>query len=284
MKLLSPLFIAFLLLVSSCTSKTDKAQEIVRDFSKALSNVDSIAIKRIYPSSASFFNLFPTMGDIDEISAKEDGDYILVDCKSGHYDEHSHFVQSKFSCWVKDEDGKLIISDSKGLITLPEEFGTYPYEIGAVTKYSKDVELGNKYDDIQRCFYTECLRNVMALNLGIERVSWSWEADYGTPNGDCTIKNTLPFTVKNVKYKITYYRGDEIVGEDDGTAASSIDPGSMKSFRFYSSGVNGYRARTARISFEVPESQAIEWTLRKSYTGNEFKEYLDTKEPKSSSI
>lgn len=58
----------------------------------------------------------------------------------------------------------------------------------------------------------------------------------------------------------------------------------MKSFRFYSSGVNGYRARTARISFEVPESQAIEWTLRKSYTGNEFKEYLDTKEPKSSSI
>ena len=141
----SPLFIAFLLLVSSCTSKTDKAQEIVRDFSKALSNVDSIAIKRIYPSSASFFNLFPTMGDIDEISAKEDGDYILVDCKSGHYDEHSHFVQSKFSCWVKDEDGKLIISDSKGLITLPEEFGTYPYEIGAVTKYSKDVELGNKY-------------------------------------------------------------------------------------------------------------------------------------------
>ena len=101
---------------------------------------------------------------------KEDGDYILVDCKSGHYDEHSHFVQSKFSCWAKDEDGKLIISDSKGLITLPEEFGTYPYEIGAVTKYSKDVELGNKYEDIQRCFYTECLRNVMALNLGIERV------------------------------------------------------------------------------------------------------------------
>ena len=46
MKLLSPLFIAFLLLVSSCTSKTDKAQEIVRDFSKALSNVDSIAIKK----------------------------------------------------------------------------------------------------------------------------------------------------------------------------------------------------------------------------------------------
>lgn len=78
MKLLSPLFIAFLLLVSSCTSKTDKAQEIVRDFSKALSNGDSIAIKRIYPSSASFFNLFPTMGDIDEISARVKRDYLKI--------------------------------------------------------------------------------------------------------------------------------------------------------------------------------------------------------------
>lgn len=45
MRLLSPLFIAFLLLVSSCTSKTDKAQEIVRDFSKALSNGD-VTIQR----------------------------------------------------------------------------------------------------------------------------------------------------------------------------------------------------------------------------------------------
>ena len=266
-----------LILISSCKSRTDKAQDVVRDYITASSSSDTAFMKSSYPLSSPFVDKIPQISELTNLSVEDKGKKILVKGTAGYYDEKSHYVQTELSFWVEEKDGKLIIVDSMGLLSVPEDLGLFPYRTGALRPNSKDVEIGTKMADILEYFYTECLRNCWTLNSGIEKLSWSWSADWGTPNGKCTIKNNLPYEVKDVKYKITYYNGDEIVGADDGTAAYTLEAGAMKSFTFYSSGVNGYRAKSAKIEFDVPERFAIQNVLNKNYSGNEFSEYLKLK-------
>lgn len=267
----------FTLLLVSCTPGTEKASDSVKAFASALAEKDSASVVSLYPEAQHFYSMLPKISDVEITEVQDNDSCFVVKCQSSFYDEKSSFVQKNFQFWVRNEDGKYLIQNSTGLIDLPTELGNYPFEIGAIRRDYKDVELGSNLPDIMMCFYTDCLSHSWQLNNGIKKLSWSWEADWGTPNGKCTIKNELPFEVKDVKYKITYYNGDEIVGSDDGTAAYSIESGAMKSFTFYSSGVNGYRARTARIEFEVPERYAIQWTLDESHNGTEFAEFKRTR-------
>lgn len=258
----------------SCKSSTDKASETVVAFASAVATSDSVSAVKYYPATKDFYSLLPQIGEIEITETKEVGDNIVVVGQSSYYDKNSAFVQQTLTFWVKKSDDGFVIIDSKGMLELPKDLKDFPYRVGAVDKNSKDATIGKYYNRIIGFFYYECFKKSILLNNGIKKISWSWEADWGTPNGKCTIKNELPFTIKDVKYKITYFNGDDIVGSDDGTAAYSLDSGSLKSFTFYSSGVNGYRARTARIEFEVPERFAIEWVLNEDYTGNEFKQYI----------
>lgn len=266
----------FPLLLVSCTSGTKKASDSVKAFASFLAEQDSASAVSVYPEAEKFYSLLPKISEVEITEALEKDSCFVVKCRSSFYDDKSSFVQKDFQFWIKNNDGKFIIQNSTGLIDLPTELGNYPFEIGALKRDYKDVELGSNLSDIMMCFYTDCLSHSWRLNNGIKKLSWSWEADFGTPNGKCTIKNELPFEVKDVKYKITYFNGDEIVGSDDGTAAYSLESGAMKSFIFYSTGANGYRARTARIEFEVPEKYAIQWTLEDSHTGTEFAEFKRT--------
>ncbi len=272
----------FTLLLVSCTSGTEKASDRVKTFASSLAENDSASVVSVYPEVKNFYSLLPKISQVEITEVQEIDSCFVVKCQSSFYDNKSSFVQKNFQFWVKDIGGKYIIQNSTGLIDLPTELGNYPFEIGALRRNYKDVELGSNLSDILFCFYSDCLRHSWRLNNGIKKLSWSWEADWGTPNGKCTIKNELPFNVKDVKYKITYYNGDEIVGSDDGTAAYSLESGAMKSFTFYSSGVNGYRARNARIEFEVPEKYAIQWTLEEPHNGTEFEEFKKIRDAVSS--
>lgn len=263
----------FTLVLISCTDGSKKSEEVVKGFANAVNEQDSSTMLKYYPAAKPFIQMIDQMGDVEISGIEAKDSKYTVKCKTGFYDENSKFVQHDVYFFIEKVDAGFVITDSKGLIHLPADLGNYPYNIGAITKYSKDIEIGTKGEDIMACFYADWLRHVWRINSGIETISWSWETNWGTPNGKCTIKNTLPFRVSNVKYKITYYNGNDIIGSDDGTAASSIDAGGTKSFSFYSSGVNGYLVRTAHIEFEVPERYAIEWTLNQSFTGNEFEEY-----------
>lgn len=272
----------FILLLISCTSGSEKASNSVKTFASGLAENDSASVVSVYPETQHFYSLLPKISEVEITEVQKKDSCFIVKCQSSFYDDKSTFVQKNFQFWVINDGGKYLIRDSKGLIDLPTELDHYPYDIGALKQDYKDVELGSNLSDIMMCFYTDCLSHSWRLNNGIKKLSWSWEADWGTPNGKCTIKNELPFEVKDVKYRITYYNGDEVVGSDDGTAAYSIESGAMKSFTFYSSGVNGYRARTAQIEFEVPEKYAIQWTLEESHNGTEFAEFKRTRNAISS--
>lgn len=271
------IFSVLLTIVSlvSCKSSITKASETVAAFASGVATSDSVTAVKYYPATKDFYSLLPHIGEIEITEAKEVDDNIVIVGQSSYYDKKSVFIQQNLTFWVKKAENGFVIFDSKGLLELPKELKDFPYRVGAIDKHSKDVTIGKYYNRIIGFFYYECFKKSNLLNSGIKKISWSWEADWGTPNGNCTIKNELPFTVKDVKYKITYFNGDDIVGSDDGTAAYSLDSGSLKSFTFYSSGVNGYRARTARIEFEVPERFAIEWVLNENYEGNEFKKYIE---------
>lgn len=266
-----------MLLLVACSSGSKKASNSVKTFASALAEKDSARVVSIYPKAQHFFSLLPKINEMEISEVQEKDSCFVVKCQSSFYDEKSTFVQKNFQFWIKNVDGKYLIQNSTGLIDLPTELGNYPYEIGALRRDYTDVELGSNFRDIMACFYADCMSHFWRLCNGIKKLSWSWDANWGTPNGKCTIKNELPFEVKDVKYKITYYNGDEIVGSDDGTAAYSLESGAMKSFTFYSSGVNGYRARSANIEFEIPERYAIQWTLEEPHYGTEFAEFKGTR-------
>lgn len=266
----------------SCTSGSEKASDCVKTFASALAENDSTSAVSVYPEAKNFYSLLPKISDVDISDVQDKDSFFVVKCQSSFYDEKSTFIQKNFQFWVKNNDGKFKIQNSTGLIGLPTELGNYPFEIGALKRDYKDVELGSNLSDIMMCFYNDYLSHSWRLNNGIKKLSWFWDADWGTPSGKCTVKNELPFEVRDVKYKITYYNGDDIVGSDDGTVANSIESGAMKSFTFYSSGVNGYRARTARIEFEVPERYIIQWILDEPHNGTEFAEFKRARDNVSS--
>lgn len=257
-------FVLISLILAACTSGEDKSRELVSSFAKAISDSDSTAIVNTYPASKDFLKLIDKIGEVEILSIANEKDKFTVKTKSSFYDQNSRFVQRDIVFYIEKGKSGYFIKSSKGLVHTPSELGDYPIKIGAVSQYSNDAEIGVALPDIIACFYTDCLSHSWRLNRGIERLNWSWETDWGTPHGNCTVKNTLPFTVRNVKYKITYYNGDNVVGADDGTVAISLASGETKSFSFYSSGVNGYKARSANITFEVPERYAMEWAMEEA--------------------
>jgi hypothetical protein len=225
-----------------------------------------------------FIAALPKLTELQIIETKENNNSVVVECQGSYYDENCVFVQKSLTFIVQKIDGKYRIVDSKGLLSIPEELETFALRTGAVTPNSTDVEIDKVSDNLRAFFLIKYWTRSLEIDTAIEKESFSWEADYGTPNGKCTIKNTLPFTVKDIKYKIKYYRGNELIGSDDGTAAYELDAGSQKSFTFYSSGVNGYRAQTAVITFEVPDKYIVDWVLNDTYYGSEFAEYLNSKQ------
>lgn len=266
------LIISLSILLSACTSKEEQASKVVNEFVASLSSNDSVNVVAKYPAAEKFFSQLPNLNDIEITSSVVKDSIATVEAVSKYYDDNSNFIQKNLKFYISLNSDTPTIVDSEGLISYPDEISQFASKIGAINRNSRDVAKGTLLPHIRSALYVEFLRHQWKINSGIERVSWSWEADYGTPHGRCTIKNTLPFTVKNIKYKITYYRGNDIIGSDDGTAAYEIDPGDLKSFTFYSSGVNGYRAQTANISFEVPEKYVYEWTFNDSYDNGEFEE------------
>lgn len=260
------------ILLTACTSKEEQASKIVTDFVAAISSNDSVSVVKAYPYSENFYSNLPKLNDIEIIASVVKDSIATIEAVSKYYDDNSNFIQKNMKFYVSLNSDTPTIVDSEGLIEYPDDINKFALKIGAINRNSRDVAKGTLYPHIASALYVEFLRHQWRINSGIERISWSWEADYGTPHGRCTIKNTLPFTVKNVKYKVTYFRGNDIIGSDDGTAAYEIGPGDLKSFTFYSSGVNGYRAQTARIEFEVPEKYVYEWTLNDNYDIGEFDE------------
>lgn len=276
-KIFNPILMICAIFLISCTNGIKKSEEVVRGFVAAATDQDSVEMVKYYPSIKPYISKLDKIEDVEIDDVSEKDKVYSVKCTSGFYDEKSRFVQNKVTFFVEKTDKGWLISDSKGMIHLPPDMGNYPEKIGAIKETSRDREIGQKYDDIVACFFSDLFSHTLELVSGIKKLNWSWEADWGTPNGNCTIRNTLPFSVSNVKYKITYYNGGEVVGTDDGTAASSMDPGETKSFSFYSSGVNGYKAQSAGILFEVPEEYALEWTLSQPFSGNEFAEFKKRK-------
>lgn len=254
----------FAILVASCSSNSEKATEVVKSFASAVTAQDSTATVKVYPKSKDFYSKLPKVSGFEVKSVDERDNSFIVSATCSYYDESNTFKQRDLTFWTKKDGSDFIIYDSKGLLSLPEGLDKYAYKKGILSPTSTDVSISSKIGEVGKEFYKALLSNLEKLNNGIEKLSWSWEADYGTPNGRVTIKNTLPFAVKNVKYKITFYGYDDetVVGNDDGTVSyDEIEPGEMKSFTFYSSGVNGYAAQRANIRFEVPEKYAYEWTI-----------------------
>lgn len=250
------------ILVASCASKSEKATKVVEAFASAVAAQDSTATVKAYPKCKDFYANLPKLTDIEIQSVEEKDSIVVVKVSSSYYNENNAFTQKQFTFWTKKAGSDFIIYDSNGLLTLPNGLDQYAYNKGALTHSSNDVAINTKMGELAGEFYMALMTNVSKLNNGIKTVSWSWEADFGTPHGRATVKNELPFAVKGVKYKVTYFNGSTIVGSDDGTVAyDEIEPGAMKSFTFYSSGVNGYSARSARLEFEVPEKYAYEWTI-----------------------
>lgn len=260
----------------SCSNGKEEAKRVAEQFAESAKDLaDTAQAKVCYPSCVDLSGCV-TIGDLEINDIKEKGDNkYSVSCTNGYYNEKGNFVQNDVTLIIgKDKRSKYAIQKSYGLVQLPGDLKKYGLLTGAISESTDDVGVSNRLPKLAAMFYNTLSSYKSRLNDGIRINYWSWESPYGTPHGQATITNTLPFDVYNVKYHITYYRGDTTYGEDDGLAFNQLESGATKTFRFYSSNVTFSNGR-ARLDFELPEELALKWMLNDDYTGQEYHNSLN---------
>ena len=269
--------------LTACESEEDKAQNIVETFAEAAKDTSNpkTDLNKLYPGVNDFKD-WVKLEDLSIDNCSEKNGAVRVNCTNSYYDDHGNFRQDKVSFDVgKNKQGDYVILRSKNLIQLPKEKQQFGVLTGAITDDTTDAILATRIAPLHLLFIDYLERYKYRLKQSIVVKNFSWYYDWGTPKGEVTIENTLPFDVYNVKYHIEYTYGGSIVGTDEGLAVSSLKSGERTTFTFYSYKMQGKNARRAQVTFSLPETLAKEWMMNDTYTGNE---YADMWEPRTDSI
>lgn len=286
MKNLANICLLFLLCtLTACESSEEKAKRLVETFIETVKDSSNTNTdwSKLYPDFKKMEGgrraLARAEWNIDECSDKKN--VITVTGTKSFYDD-GIFRQDKVSFNVaKNKQGDYVIVSSKNLIYLPPDIRQFAELTGAITDKTTDAILSSRIVQIILMNKVYIGTYKERLNNSIEIKNFSWYYDWGTPKGEVTIENTLPFDVYNVKYHIEYTYGGSIVGTDEGLAVSSLKSGERTTFTFYSYKMQGKNARRAQVTFSLPETLAKEWMMNDTYTGKEYDRIF---EPKIDSI
>lgn len=272
------LILSCLVLLSSCSNKTDEAKIVVKSFFASASD-ETLNTSEFYPSFDTL-DLKLRSDVVDIIGApKKTGDTICMTCVNNYTNERGVFKQDTVRLFLcpNSQSKKLEIVSSKGLVLPDASLMDFGMKVGAYKPgvIYDDVELSKRNSKLSSFYFHEYLDMNIELRTGIEIVNWSWEtSDYsGDAHGKARIKNKLPFTVKNIDYKVTYYDySGEYMTEDSGTACRELHPDERYDFTFWSS--HAHRPKTANLRLVFSDKTILELINKKYYSGSEFEEYL----------
>lgn len=98
------------------------------------------------------------------------------------------------------------------------------------------------------------LPNAYYLTENVTIANWNWEtSDYSySASGRGVVRNNTQYTIPNVKYVVTYLKGNgtEVTQDDGYVTYDEIRPYGMKSFSFYTSYVGDASRAKIRLEFD----------------------------------
>lgn len=267
----------------SCSHEKE-ARAAVEKFITAWKSADEVDMKDAYPD----VEKLPSYYKADEAS--------ITEISSGENDTYEAKVHMKFTNGFgktferditfyvepkeKDNKDSYIVFDSKGLCSFTEsdseKYYKFAKSVGAIKPdYKTDVQIAQGMVDAMPLFLQYMLKAQLYLQENVTFSAFNWQkgyySDYASGNAVC--KNNTPYDIPNLKYKVTFYRGDNVVTEDDGYIEyGSLKAGASTSVSFYTSYVGN--ASTARIEAVFDNDFIEELVANSRYDGTEYKESL----------
>lgn len=280
--------IAVIMLLSSavCSCSHEKeARAAVDKFITAWKSADEVDMKEAYPD----VEKLPSYYKADEAT--------ITDIKSGENDTYEAVVHMKFTngfgksserditffAKPKDLENKdtYIVFDSKGLTSFSESDASKYYKfakaVGAIKpEYKTDVQIAQGMADAMPLFMSYMYNVKLYLQANVNFSAFNWQkgyySDYASGNAVCM--NNTPYDIPSLKYKVTFYRGDNVVTQEDGYIGyGTLNAGESTSFSFYASYVGN--ATTARVEAVFDDSFIEEIVANSRYEGKEYEEYLN---------
>lgn len=277
--------ISFLMMVvlSACNSGKSEAVQLSKDFFGSLADTTNGKPKDFYPQYTNLdVEAKSDAVDVDESEVTVKNDSFTVRCYNSYTDAAGTFKQDSVTLFMaKNNEGKLYIYDSHGLITIDKDLQYFGTATGAFSKKEKvnDVALAKILSGVRAMMYNEYLNMQQTLQEKVKIVNWSWETGYdGGAHGEGRVINNFNYPIEGIKYHVTYYdRRDNFMAEDEGRISKTLYPGERYDFTFWSS--NAKYPSTANLKLEFPDKVVVDMIKSKSYKGDEYQKFLTSNRP-----
>lgn len=277
MKSASAILIISSMILLSCSHKNE-AIELSRDFFTSLSDTT-------YSKPSDFYPQYYSLGieaksdfvDIEKSDIIEKNDTFIVRCYNNYTNSEGTFKQDSVILFItKNEESKLYICDSKGLIEIDKELEMFGTATGAFGKIRpNDQALANRINQLQGLVWIKYIQAIAELTDKVKISNWSWRKSYGGyAHGEGQVVNNLDYAISGVKYRLYYYdRKGDFMAEDEGVISKTLYPGEKYNFTFWSS--NAKYPNTARLDLDFPDDLIFKIIKEWAYTGTEFSEYMN---------
>lgn len=244
----------------SCGYKKE-AKEVTQDFFSAIKNNKEEKMVELYPEVGNLQNYYKSDTIIvKEVKELEDKKYSVALTNKftngfGKNTESDIIIYTKPKDDKKPSDG-YVIYDSKGLCNLSDD----PIYMFAKRKgYIQgdtltDQQISKKYSEASTAIISLSLKFYTYLTENVTIANWNWEtSDYSySASGRGVVRNNTQYTIPNVKYVVTYLKGNgtEVTQDDGYVTYDEIRPYGMKSFSFYTSYVGDASRAKIRLEFD----------------------------------
>lgn len=265
-------FFAFCLAVItmiSCGNKK-KLQQFAEQFAGYVNSDQIDSIKAVYPTLN--FDSFSTI-EPDSIQVSETGDNLYrIDFAGGKW------IEVKMN-----EDGNIIVLESKGIASFPEE----KYEIAVNTGMLNDTTMDVRAHDLLNDeAYFEWVKKIMKQPIGLEKgkINKRYGVDLrgrsfegSSERITCTVINNTSKPISGKDYDITYSYSYETCSDGSSPPAHAsgkkngvdLAPGESAPINL---GINGFGLSNVNVRYNVPVEQL--YNGMNPYTGNEYQQYL----------
>lgn len=242
---------------------------------------------------------YPRFEDFESYYKSDSVNITSAVWKNGHWiiSAHNHYrngLGNVFECDINlyissDSTGKMLIRDSKGLCNF-EEKDVYKFGVktGCINNPADttDLQIIASMAKAKKLMDQKALELYIELKSKIKVTSWSWRTGYYSDyaSGHGIVKNNSEFSVPDLKYKITYSNsnGEEITTDDGYVDYGVIEPGTSKSFTFYTSYVGN--ATNASIELKFDEDLIYKYLVQKKWSGSECEQHTEKLSAERSSL
>lgn len=271
------LSVLLVVVLSACDHSEQTAVQLSKDFFASLSERNNDKTKVFYPKYADLHVTAKSDEvDIDESEVTTKNDTIAVRCFNSYTDDFGTFKQDSVTLFVANsKDGKLHICDSRGLVSVDHNLKYLGMAMGAFPrKQPNNQDLAKRISVVNDIVYDEYIAVRSALQQKVKVQNWSWETLYnGEPRGEVRIVNGTYYPIESIKYYVDYYNSNgNFMTSYDNEINKILSPGETYDFSFWSPNVR--YPHKAYIRLDFPETTIENIIRNKSYSGNEYKNYI----------